>query len=123
MLQLYSQEILLHCFIHYNMCSILITAQNADFPQGHPLWKMFKCNHDKSSYPCYLKHSSLKLSLGFPEILSLLDLISEKSCLKRTTIKWVQKKFLVKSYEDTFIVCHLPLCVQAKDIFYDFTVI
>lgn len=33
------------------------------------------------------------------------------------------KKNLVKSYEDTFIVCHLPLSLQAKDIFYDFTVI
>lgn len=29
-------------------------------PQGHSLWKMFKCNHNKSSYPYYLKHPSLK---------------------------------------------------------------
>ena len=33
------------------------------------------------------------------------------------------KIFLVKSYEDIFIVCDLPLSLQAKDILYDFTVI
>lgn len=53
-------RVISHCSIHHSMLRILITIQNADFPQGHPLWKMFKCNH-KKSYLYYLKHPSLKL--------------------------------------------------------------